>query len=220
MIVMTVIPLNIRSREVRADLTDSQRLHTRIMRMFPHADRTQNRVLYRVDGAMSEPMLVLQSEVQPDAKMLPVGYVRGTLRMRDDLADAYEQIQGGHRLRFRLRANVTKKLATHQTAQGKRVAITDAVAQMEWLIRKGDQAGFVLLPDPFAVDGYAVTVIDEGREYGLRRHGEDVAKLTHVAIRFEGVLTVSDAVRFRDALRQGIGPAKAYGFGLLSVTPA
>jgi CRISPR system Cascade subunit CasE len=36
---------------------------------------------------------------------------------------------------------------------------------------------------------------------------------------FEGALTVTDAGRFVAALSQGIGRAKAYGCGLLTVAP-
>ncbi|MFN5676629.1 MAG: type I-E CRISPR-associated protein Cas6/Cse3/CasE, partial [Roseiflexaceae bacterium] len=97
---------------------------------------------------------------------------------------------------------------------------TDAMEQMEWLVRKGEQAGFELMRDPFAVDGYAVTVVDERQEHGQRRNGNSIDKLTHAAVRYDGVLTVTDTIKFQDALRNGIGPAKAYGFGLMSVTPA
>lgn len=34
---------------------------------------------------------------------------------------------------------------------------------------------------------------------------------------FDGVLGVTDAEAFRVALREGVGPAKAFGFGLLSI---
>ncbi|GFP24433.1 hypothetical protein HKBW3S09_01900, partial [Candidatus Hakubella thermalkaliphila] len=36
---------------------------------------------------------------------------------------------------------------------------------------------------------------------------------------FEGVLAVKDSGLFLNALRQGVGPGKAYGFGLLSLAP-
>ena len=45
-------------------------------------------------------------------------------------------------------------------------------------------------------------------------------RLTFASVLFEGVLEVTDAERFRQALEQGIGSAKAYGFGLLSIAPA
>ncbi|MEW6230192.1 MAG: type I-E CRISPR-associated protein Cas6/Cse3/CasE, partial [Bacillota bacterium] len=44
--------------------------------------------------------------------------------------------------------------------------------------------------------------------------------LTFAAVEFEGHLTVLDPERFRETLRRGVGPGKAYGFGLLSIAPA
>jgi len=37
---------------------------------------------------------------------------------------------------------------------------------------------------------------------------------------FEGVLEVAEAAAFGAALREGVGPGKAFGFGLLSVARA
>jgi CRISPR-associated protein Cas6/Cse3/CasE subtype I-E len=40
------------------------------------------------------------------------------------------------------------------------------------------------------------------------------------AVRFDGVLVVTDLDRFTKAVAAGIGPFKAFGFGLLSVARA
>jgi CRISPR system Cascade subunit CasE len=42
-------------------------------------------------------------------------------------------------------------------------------------------------------------------------------KIQFSAARFDGVLQISDADLFTDALESGIGSAKGFGFGLLSV---
>jgi CRISPR-associated protein Cas6/Cse3/CasE subtype I-E len=39
------------------------------------------------------------------------------------------------------------------------------------------------------------------------------------AVRFDGILQVTNAELFLQTLRAGIGPAKGFGFGLLSVAP-
>lgn len=220
MLTMTVIPLNIRSREVRTDIADTQRLHTRIMSMFAGVHRSENRVLYRIEGAEDAPVVVVQAESMPNITVFPADYCRAPIRMRDDLADAYAQIVNGQHLNFRLRANVTKKLATQQQTNGKRIAITHRDDQVTWLLRKAQQCGFTVFADPFAVDHYAVTVIDEGKLYGTKHRTGVVKKLAHAAVRFEGRLVVVDADAFRRALHYGIGSAKAYGFGLLSVSLA
>jgi CRISPR system Cascade subunit CasE len=43
---------------------------------------------------------------------------------------------------------------------------------------------------------------------------------THVPVLFEGVLRVNDPAKLIEAVRNGIGSAKGYGFGLLSLAPA
>lgn len=40
------------------------------------------------------------------------------------------------------------------------------------------------------------------------------------SVRFDGVLTVTDSALFQEAIVRGIGPGKAFGFGLLSVARA
>jgi CRISPR system Cascade subunit CasE len=39
------------------------------------------------------------------------------------------------------------------------------------------------------------------------------------SVRYEGILEITDASAFRKTLSSGIGPAKAFGFGLLSIAP-
>ena len=45
-------------------------------------------------------------------------------------------------------------------------------------------------------------------------------RVTLDGVTFEGVLEVTDAEKFREALAKGVGSGKAYGFGLLSVAKA
>ncbi|MEM0963873.1 MAG: type I-E CRISPR-associated protein Cas6/Cse3/CasE, partial [Bacteroidota bacterium] len=44
--------------------------------------------------------------------------------------------------------------------------------------------------------------------------------LPHVGVRFDGELRVIDPDRLAVAVASGIGPAKAFGFGLLSLALA
>lgn len=52
------------------------------------------------------------------------------------------------------------------------------------------------------------------------RRGRSWRPLTFYAVTYEGLLRVTDSDVFRKSLKQGIGPGKAYGFGLLSIAPA
>jgi len=41
----------------------------------------------------------------------------------------------------------------------------------------------------------------------------------HSAVEFQGVLAVTDPARFHETFTRGVGPAKAFGFGLLVIAP-
>ena len=70
-------------------------------------------------------------------------------------------------------------------------------ARLEWLRRHAEVAGFA-----FA----------DARVRELEARGRDVRL---AGVLFDGVLEVKDPSVFRQALETGIGPAKAFGFGLL-----
>jgi CRISPR system Cascade subunit CasE len=91
----------------------------------------------------------------------------------------------------------------------KRWGLYQEVQQRNWLARKAEQSGFALL-------GMIVTA--EGRVGGkIHRSTGESHNLNLLAVRFEGLLQVTDPVNFLETLRQGIGSGKGLGFGLLSL---
>lgn len=225
--------LNLRDRRVRTDLANSQALHRRLLEAFPGASsRADVQLLYRVEaprGAHATDYVILvQSGAEPDWTCLDAGYLRdqehafgwsesNAVDMKD-ISGAFVQIGPGDQFRFRLRANPTQKRhfkageSPRPTGKnGTRVPLFVDRELQEWIARKADQHGFRLLgvrwqPDPVTGD------IQRGSK-------ADGKTLTHYAVLFEGALRVTDATAFQDALASGIGPAKAYGFGLLSLAP-
>lgn len=58
-------------------------------------------------------------------------------------------------------------------------------------------------------------------ETRTRKHGRrGEHRVTLFGVRFDGVGTVTDPEALGTSLRTGIGPAKGFGFGLLSLAPA
>lgn len=128
----------------------------------------------------------------------------------------------GEVLRFRIKVNLSVKSKEHRKAkegaegtkkdQGKRVALT-------W--DENQQPADVVIPwfgNKAARNGFAVQkceLIQLGWVGGFKQ-GRDSA-FQFRAAQLEGVLQVTDAERFKQAVCQGIGSAKAFGFGLLSV---
>jgi CRISPR system Cascade subunit CasE len=137
----------------------------------------------------------------------------------------------GQRLHFRLRANPTKRVAEKNerlgsVMAGKRVGLTSEAEQVRWLLRKGDVGGFRVpgswvdannpdTSEPVQLPNFRVNVIAEGRD----RNGKPGCAGEFLAVRFEGLLEVTDPERFLQTVRDGLGSAKGFGFGLLSLAP-
>lgn len=219
--------LNPVSREVIRDLSSPVEMHRSLLRAFPDdlGDGARSKVglLYRVDmGRDGGAMVVLQSKVRADFSRLPPAYFVDATDERFfslgwssnpkqeplDLAN----IARGDKFLFRLRANVTKRIDTKTRADGtpsngRRVPLRGDEARYAWLVRKAKTAGFSLVD---------ARMQEERSESG--RRGE--MTLSFAGVRFDGILEVTDPPGFRSAVTDGIGPAKAYGFGLLSIARA
>lgn len=194
------LSLNPRSRQVRTDLADRYELHRTLLNAFPESLPDHERVLYRVEEGTLEPLIriLVQSQTEPAWERAPRLQSSTYLLEEPELRRVHPEITNGQRLRFRLQANPTVK------RDGKRHALYADDDLMNWLQRKGEQHGFSTTP----LDARATKL---GKKHGQGR------KQTWHAVQFDGLLTVTDAGAFTSALRQGIGSAKAFGFGLLSV---
>lgn len=237
------LSLNLHDRAVRRDLGDCQAMHKRILSAFgdteARAARAAFGVLYRVehDARTNMTAVLVQSSERPDWSCLPAQYLReheADNPACKSVVDKYAGLKAGMHLRFRLRANPTRKIETKTLADGKRrngkrVELRDEAEQAAWLERKAAQHGFRLR---------AVRSIDEDKRTGLRKSqdedandGGDVAaagddkrvrppRLTFASMLFEGELIVTNKELFVAALEGGVGTGKAYGFGLLSIAPS
>lgn len=77
----------------------------------------------------------------------------------------------------------------------------------KWLLGRAAKFGFSVAHEALRVDGYL-------------RHREKHGALRFSTVDFSGTLMVTDPERFQRALFNGIGPAKAFGCGLLLVRRA
>lgn len=231
--ILSRLILNPRAREVIRDVADCQQMHRTILSAFPQASgpaRAEFGILFRIDYPRDgTPILLVQSRERPDWSKLPPFYVAKPLEPGDvkDISEAYASIQAGSKLRFRLRANPTRRIDTKsgpdgKRRNGKRVELRTEAQQLDWLRRKGADHGFEVLSVGTSKGVPNVRINDEGKSHGYRinRTARDKSPLTFASVLFDGVLRVTDPEAFRLALEQGFGPAKAYGFGMLSVAPA
>ncbi len=224
--ILSRLTLNLRSHEALRDLSDCQQMHRTILNAFPGADsapRRQFAVLFRVEcPPAGSPYVMIQSRETPDFTHLPRGYVVHAPESKD-VSEAYASLHAGMKLRFRLRANPTRKIDTKSgpdgaRRNGRRVDLRSDEARVGWLARKAASAGFVILAVKCSPDVPNVRLVPQGRLTGSRTNAAgEPRKLTFGSVLFEGVFEVTDPAKLRAALEYGIGSAKAYGFGLLSV---
>lgn len=213
------LQLNPRSRQVQREVADPYQRHRTIMRAFREDLPEEERVLHRLE---QEPrsgrlLLLVQSHTRPDWEWLDG---RDYLLPADPFDPAGENpavksfdlpLSRGQILRFRLRANPTVKKKRPGRKHGNRVPLVREEGQREWLERQADRCGFRLLE---------ANVSAEADRHGRVEREERTHRLTLHVVQFDGRLQVDDPEKMRGAVRGGIGPAKAFGCGLLSLAPA
>lgn len=203
MVYVSMLVLDPRCRQVQAELRDPYQMHRTLSKAFGDDKCVYKdaRCLFRVDESDDGRRLyaLVQSKVQPDWERwhVPRDYLAEEPRVKE-----FEPlISAGQRLGFRLRANPTVK------RDGKRIGICDETERLAWLNRKAERSGFKVLSTVVSSDGK------------LKGSGSDGQTTTFIAAVFNGALEVVDSSLFLDALEKGVGSAKGFGFGLLSVAP-
>jgi CRISPR system Cascade subunit CasE len=126
----------------------------------------------------------------------------------------------GDRLAFQLRANPTIKRGNtridvvmrelHVLApdvRRQRRAEIVQTATMAWLQRQGETRGFAVDEQTFIAESYT--------QHRIARRAARPISISTVDL--SGILTVTDPTAFAEAVRRGIGSARAYGCGLILV---
>ena len=202
--------LNPRDRRVQREIGEPYQMHKTLMRSFPDdIDREKDRILFRVDAdpRTGVPTVLLQSTLEPRWGWLDNNGARGYLLQAPETKTFDLNLVPGQVLAFRLRANPTVKRKCDD-GRRRRIGLYREEEQLKWLERKAEQGGFRLLSarsqDALDVHGWV--------------HRDDAKhKLKLFAVRFDGLLQVTDPDRLRETVRRGIGSGKGLGFGLLSL---
>ena len=121
--------------------------------------------------------------------------------------------------RFSLLANPTVKRVIRDAAgarkkNGRREPLSKREDLLAWMERKAARHGF-------RIDAANLRTLPRPRQFFTKRSREDETRHhgIHTATEFMGVLEVNDPVLFQQAVHTGIGSAKAFGFGMLCLSP-
>ncbi|MFF9307097.1 type I-E CRISPR-associated protein Cas6/Cse3/CasE [Streptomyces sp. NPDC014777] len=209
--VLARIRLNPHSRDVQRDLGDATQMHRTLMRLVPDnlgdSPRHQTGLLYRLEETDRTSTLIVQATTPLDLTRLPPGYGHTDVR---DLTPMFQALRKGIAVRYRIVLNPVKqeRLPLDQKGRrGKRVPLTGPEADQWWTSRAAE-AGLdvqTVLPSPAAP---------------VRFRTKNATGMRHSLIRYDGTAQITDPQTLTQALLTGIGRAKSYGAGLLSLAPA
>ncbi|WP_030566265.1 type I-E CRISPR-associated protein Cas6/Cse3/CasE [Streptomyces aureocirculatus] len=212
-------------------------MHGAVSMAFPEPparDGQGPRVLWRLDSDhQARTQLYIVSPHQPDLTHLVEQAGWPTLDEPGWATFAYTGFLGalaaGDIWSFRLTANPVHDIRLPQDKPGartRRTAHRTPRHQLRWLLERQQRAGFEVLPK--APDKQLTQFGDEHelivrdqlplqfRRPAAERPRQDV-RFTKVT--FDGRLQITDLEAFRRTLTQGLGKAKAYGCGLMTLAP-
>lgn len=237
MIFLSRLQLDPLSRRVQSELARSYEMHRTLCHAFPDLSKdewTAARVLFRVDDDGGRLRLLVQSKREPDwyafsHRLQDARYLLAPAQVKE----WQPQFRAGQTLRFRLLANPTFRPKAEDGRDGERRGLYREHERLDWLMRQSARCGFALPQARTVLRRNGEPVIFRGRRHDEleldlptcqvidlndgRRFPSPARKIQFSAARFDGVLEVTNPVTFQQAIENGVGAAKGFGFGLLSV---
>lgn len=204
-------------------------------------DNPNRPVLWIVSPAQPDP-----GRIGEDDMWKETGVSRPETRPYEPLLN---RLGTGQRYAFQLTANPTYSIPSpkpdddpmalltdepQKRPRGKRVPHTTASHQLDWLTKRSETAGFRILPSSACLSESGEQALQvQLKAHGTakfskecdkdkncpvcsknRKHSVSIVRATYV-----GALEVTDPDALRQTLCQGLGRARAYGCGLLTLAP-
>ncbi|MFF7081750.1 type I-E CRISPR-associated protein Cas6/Cse3/CasE [Streptomyces lavendulae] len=227
---LTRFRINTARAGARHLLASPQRMHAAVMSSFAGALPSQenSRTLWRVDrNARAEAILLIVSEDRPDLTHLveQAGWPTTASWQTYDYKSFLDGLTAGTNWAFRLTANPVHHIRRTADEPRKRTAHRTSAHQMGWLLSRQERAGFRILETPAdrrrlqRGDEYQLTVRDEQRRQFDKTEQSTGRgnRVPLVSVTYDGRLEVTDPAALRTTLTLGLGKAKAYGCGLMTL---
>jgi CRISPR system Cascade subunit CasE len=181
-------------------------------------ERPGSRTLWRLDTpAPATVHLYLASPGRPDLTHLveQAGWPTTAAWDTREYDPLLAALRPGQRWAFRLTANpVHSGRKTPEAKETQRFGYLRVEEQEQWLLRRADRCGFTVAVQQ---DGRPNLRLHQRQAQSFKRGTHPVTLTT---VTYDGVLEVTDGNDFRTAMINGIGHAKAYGCGLLTLAAA
>lgn len=221
------LQLNPSRRAGRSLFESPHVLHAAVMASFPDASATaEGRVLWRLDLAANLGNVFIVSPRRPDLTALAEQGGWPSLpetQLVRSYSPLLKSIETGQRYAFRLTANPTHTFRDGGSGRGKVYGHVTAAQQEAWLLDRQERGGFAITElQPGSGEGGRAAAPVHDLVLSDRRTVSFSRRETRVTLRlatYEGTLAVTDRDLFVRALTQGIGRAKGYGCGLMTIAP-
>lgn len=206
------IMLDAKNRETLRALSSPHILHGAVEQSF---EKTDKRKLWRIDWLNGACYLLVLSEEEPDFTHIAkqFGYLSPDRSWKTkDYNLLLSRLQVGQDWHFRLCANPTRssfKEKEKDSGRGKVFAHVTQEQQRQWLLLRAETCGFTLKEDEFDVV--------HTQWFRFTKGNNSKREVTLRTATFEGKLTIDNLDSFQHTLLSGIGRAKAYGCGLLTI---
>ncbi|MBD0022139.1 type I-E CRISPR-associated protein Cas6/Cse3/CasE [Gordonia pseudamarae] len=222
---MSRIALNRRRRGGMKLLSSRHAMHAAVMSSFTPGTQTESesgRVLWRIDRHGEEMNLLIVSPERPCLAHIAeqAGWSTDNTWVTRDYRPFLESLVIDSEFIFRLVANPTRRMSSMSAGDGdsrKQIVGHRTVGhQRQWLLDRSSDWGFTVVD----------SLVEDIPEKELRICERDTVtfrrgsgRVTLVTAAFEGKLAVTEPDRLRNSLSHGIGRAKGYGCGLLTLLP-
>lgn len=225
------IRINHRRREARWLLGSLQRVHAAVLASFPDPPTGRvdgARVLWRMDRDGPRTWLYVTGPGRPDFSHIvdQAGWPASEQGWEThEYQPLLDRLEAGQRWRFRLAANPTRAIRLSDgEPDTTRRALLSVSSREEWLVKRAERCGFEI----------ATATSENGQDLGpnLTLTSTTVHRFSKRAVdggtdsggavsisrtQYDGVLHVLDPAALTQSLIKGIGPAKSYGCGLLTL---
>lgn len=181
----------------RQALINVQDFHRNLMKRF-QSSRQDAGVLYRLDLSKKDPIVYVLSKIEPQN----TGQKDMHLKKSRQMDQIILSMINGKRFGFDILVIPSKKVVAEGKKNSRRITLTTELERLKWFQKKALQYGFQVL---------SIQELNEVNTYG--RHGNNSMLLK--GYHYQGQLLIEDEEKFRLAYCEGIGPDKAYGFGML-----
>lgn len=211
--------LNPARRGTRRLVGDPQAMHAAVMALFPpgmgESDDGDGRVLWRLDRDPSQLCLYVASPERPSFEVLQEQ--AGWSAHPTDVTRAYEplldRLAEGQAYAFRLTANPVHTV-TDERGRKKRLGHVTVAQQEQWFLERCPSIGIEVLSGVTPGPPWQDLVV---RERGIVQFRRGNGRVTLSRATYEGTCRVVDPALLRESLCRGIGRAKGYGCGLLTL---